>query len=376
MVKVNISSLVSPEKGDREQEAYTVKRFFLSVVLLLLVSGLACGAGHRRYSVKDGNLGPCLIRIAVPAKWNGNLLIIAHGLRTVDWPLSAEFSTTDAFPGKLLNKGWLIASTSYRRNGWIVDDAIADIGELLAHVESTYGKPKHIYIVGSSMGGMIVTKLAETANGRFDGILAIGAALWWDASDPHEKLNCSPRIPLLFLSNRNELDGPRTYLARLAKDAMPAALWHVQRDGHCNVTDDECLAAFRALIRYHDTGKVDIEKDATIVPKPPRSVAVFMDGKAFAKATSAQRNVETPFVASDLARLGIVKGAHFIVRCGDKSAEVLLGTAYFDVPQGEWVAFMTAEGFLRIARNWASAAEMLGCKANDTISIERASTVK
>jgi hypothetical protein len=39
------------------------------------------------------------------------------------------------------------------------------------------------------------------------------------------------------------------------------------------------------------------------------------------------------------------------------------------VPRGEWVAFVTAEGQLRVARCFANAAEQLGCAPGDLLSI-------
>jgi S-adenosylmethionine hydrolase len=81
-------------------------------------------------------------------------------------------------------------------------------------------------------------------------------------------------------------------------------------------------------------------------------------------------NVDTDFVYSDLERLGITKGVIFTVQFKDKSFKVMMASTYDDVQQGEWVAFITAEGFLRIARNVESAANLLGCKPGDRIIIK------
>lgn len=347
-----------------------MKRFLFTVILFSLAAGWSNAAGLPKYTIKEGHIGPCLTQIAVPAKWNGNLLIIAHGKRAEDQPLSAKFTATDLFPGKLIQEGWLVACSSYRRNGWIVGDAIDDLHALIAHVKDQYGKPKHIYIVGSSMGGMIAIRMAESSKEKYDGILAIGAAISWTGSDPRESLDFSPESPILFLSNENELDGPRNYLAHVMNCPVSPALWHVRRDGHCNVTGEESLSAFRALIQYHDTGRIAKDKDATIVPKTPRSVAVYKDGKAFAKVSKTGYNFDTEFVAADLAKMGITKGSYFTVRHGDKNAKVFFGVSYSDVSQGQWVAFLTAEGYLKIARNYADASSTLGCEQNDIISIE------
>ena len=41
----------------------------------------------------------------------------------------------------LLNEGWMVATTSYRRNGIIIADAIDDLDALRAFIADTYGEP-------------------------------------------------------------------------------------------------------------------------------------------------------------------------------------------------------------------------------------------
>ena len=61
----------------------------------------------------------------------------------------------------LLDEGWLVATTSYRRNGPIVADAMADLDALRAHIAATLGEPQRVLLAGDSMGGLIVTLMAE-----------------------------------------------------------------------------------------------------------------------------------------------------------------------------------------------------------------------
>jgi S-adenosylmethionine hydrolase len=82
-------------------------------------------------------------------------------------------------------------------------------------------------------------------------------------------------------------------------------------------------------------------------------------------------NIDTEFVYPDLERLGISKGVIFTVQFEEKSFKVMMANTYEDVQQGEWVAFITPEGFLRIARNVDSAVKLLGCKPGDNIIIKK-----
>lgn len=78
-------------------------------------------------------------------------------------------------------------------------------------------------------------------------------------------------------------------------------------------------------------------------------------------------NIDTDLAVSDLEPLGLQKGDSFSVSFGDKTFAVYLGTTYSDVPRGDWVAFVTEMGNLRIARNFENAATTLGVEQGDTI---------
>ena len=92
-------------------------------------------------------------------------------------------------------------------------------------------------------------------------------------------------------------------------------------------------------------------------------------GRVFA-INSEWGNIDTEFVYPDLEKLGISKGVSFTVQFEEKSFKVMMATTYDDVPNGEWVAFLTAEGYLRIARNLDSAVKLPGCKPGDNIIIK------
>ena len=55
----------------------------------------------------------------------------------------------------------MVATTSYRRNGMIVGDAIADLDALRAYIVTAYGELDRVILEGESMGGLIVTIMAE-----------------------------------------------------------------------------------------------------------------------------------------------------------------------------------------------------------------------
>ncbi len=108
------------------------------------------------------------VLIAVPEDWNKKFLVVAHGLRTENLPLTADINLTKKLYKQLLDVGWMIASTSYRRNGQIFLEAVEDLDYLREYIDVKYGKPQQAFIEGSSMGGAIVTLIVEMSKNKYD----------------------------------------------------------------------------------------------------------------------------------------------------------------------------------------------------------------
>ncbi len=343
---------------------------YCRLVLLVLILPVSLQAVEAPVEISTGTIEGAHYTIAKPSSWQGQLLIVAHGHRPEATELDGSLDIERPVYANLMAEGWMIAITSYRRNGIIVNDAVEDLDLLRHHIVQIYGQPARTLIMGDSMGGAIGALIAETRYRDYDGILAIGAAL--DVRDRHDPiaLNHSPQIPILFLTNQSELQGPRDYVSRAASAPVAPALWRVSRDGHVNVNDAERLAALYALDQFVETGQIDRDKDSTIAGKFVQSSANFSTDGAHATITSISANygnIFTGFVAQDLQRLGINSGSHFKLSLREKTVRVLWGINYGDVKQGDWVAFISAEGNLMIARNSLNACTAIGCKVGDQL---------
>jgi hypothetical protein len=336
---------------------------FLLIALVLLTGAYAAQA----VEVHEGKLGDSLIRIAKPDRWTGDVLLLAHGYRPAEAALSANFSLDGHFYKSMLERGWLIAATSYRRNGFILKDAVEDIELLRQEVVRRYPGAGLTLVSGNSMGGGIVTMIAESGNTHYDGALALGAYLARNSPTYQAK------IPLLFVSNRSELEGPAEYVANSFGAPVVPAVWSIDRDGHVNVGHEEWLVAVDGLLEFIRTGKIESGKDNTI-RSAVKSKAAFTDDGALTKVraiSSSYGNLDTEFTSEDLDAINVKRGDSFWLSFNDKTFKVFYGTTYSDVPQGAWVAFITAEATLRIARNYDSAATTLGCQVGDTLMITR-----
>jgi pimeloyl-ACP methyl ester carboxylesterase len=108
----------------------------------------------------------------VPADWNGTILLFSHGY--IPGPEnpprnSPNQPTADA----LLARGYALAGSSYSRPGWALATAPADGLATLAEVQRLTGPARRVIAWGTSMGGLVTGRLAQTAGERIDGALAM-----------------------------------------------------------------------------------------------------------------------------------------------------------------------------------------------------------
>lgn len=350
---------------------------------LLLVSLASLRAGE--YREFSGSIEGALSHIVAPsADWNGSLWIEAHGLRSNEQePLVASLSPAQPFNAELLKRGWAIATTSYRRNGMIIDDAITDLTNLRNEAAARLGTPKVVIIEGSSMGGGIATLIAESAGAKeiADGIVGAGAAI--QVVDPQFtalKLTHAPRIPVIYLTNQSEFEGPAAYVAaaraKNVTDTVQPVLWKVLRDGHVNLNAPERIAALDAVVAWIASGESPGDRDdaTVLMDAGPSAAKVAADGSLRATVRDLARvygNLYTDLQPADFERLGIGRGDHFELKSAAGTFRVLYGRTYSDVPEGEWIAFPMAEGTIMFARNRAKAAETAGLEIGDTFTIAR-----
>jgi pimeloyl-ACP methyl ester carboxylesterase len=370
---------------DTNQNRVTVKPVMRRPVHLLV--GAACLASVAvpltAVRLDEGRLEGTLYSIAVPDAWNGRLLLLAHGYRPEDQPLHARLYVDKPPVATLLAERWMVAITSYRRNGIIVRDALADLADLRRHIEAKYGTPAHIYLMGESMGGAIATLLAEEdADHLYSGAVAIGAALEIREAGVAPGFTLRPQRPLLFLTNRSEVSGPAAYVRAAASCEVPPVLWRVARDGHVNVNAAEKLAALAALVRWAEAGvRPAADFDATLAPPPALADAAPVTGGALAgrvvEIHPVYGNLTLDLRAGDLDRLGLAQKTWFGLVVGDITLRVYrssVGNQFDAVKRGQWLAFPDAEDRLVVAINRGNAAAAAKLAVGDGVSLRQLQT--
>lgn len=124
--------------------------------------------GARAFS---GVLGATAYRIEVPERWNGELLLWAHGIHGFAPEVHAA-NPPEALRKALIAGGFAWAASSYSQNGFVPGVATNDTLLLKRHFVERFGPPKRTYIAGNSMGGNVVTLALENFPEEFDGGLS------------------------------------------------------------------------------------------------------------------------------------------------------------------------------------------------------------
>ena len=110
---------------------------------------------QRFWGVQDG----AGYRIEVPANWNGELVTYSHGFVS---PLVPALETPlPPLRDYYISQGYAWASTSYSKNGYVVEEGVTETQALLGTFTGLVRAPDRVYAAGVSMGGHIVGALIE-----------------------------------------------------------------------------------------------------------------------------------------------------------------------------------------------------------------------
>lgn len=113
-------------------------------------------------------------RIEVPEKWNGTLVLWAHGYRGTVPELTVDDHPLRTF---LIGNGYAWAASSYSRNDYDPAQGAKDTHALAELFNGKVGRPKRTYITGWSMGGHVTALMAEQWPRSYDGAMPICGVL-------------------------------------------------------------------------------------------------------------------------------------------------------------------------------------------------------
>lgn len=380
----------------------------LPALLILLLTGPV-----RAVTVEQGELEGAPFALARPdGDWNGSLLILAPGLRPLAAPRTPELNPDQPAYRSLLNNGWMVATTSYRRNGVVIADALTDLDNLVAHVTKAHGQPKRVLVEGESMGGTIALLLAEREADLYHGVIAVSPAPQLREPDRSSGFNLRPQIPVIFLANQGELEAFRSYIENVNDDLLGVVrpvLFRISRNGHANINAQERLVGLHALNNWLDHGRQalppEVRNEVTTTrfnvrpstgsailgralpdsaihdatrppPAAPSEVIMDPDGHGFAATVVGVSIIHGHLLLNaqpaDFDVIGLSPGAYFQARTADgRIMRVLYARDFERIPRGQWLALPGADGFFQLSRHQTGAASDGLLAVGDAVHIRR-----
>ncbi|MFE3163200.1 hypothetical protein [Streptomyces sp. NPDC059224] len=119
--------------------------------------------------------------IAVPAHWNGSLVVHAHGGPDLGTGSDPARSVDDlARWSVMVKEGYAWAGSSYRRGGYGTRMAAEDTENVRRLFVENFGGPRRTYVHGQSWGGDVAAKVVEVygrRGGPYDGALLTSGVL-------------------------------------------------------------------------------------------------------------------------------------------------------------------------------------------------------
>lgn len=139
----------------------------------------------------SGEINGAPFRIVVPAVWNGTLVEFVRGLvDKADHPGEIDnrnptIAPTVAIRDELLARGYALAGSARKDNGWSVEEGLDDVVALASYFRENVANPTSTILWGNSLGTVITLETAERNGGVFDGYLTTcsvgaGAPRTWD----------------------------------------------------------------------------------------------------------------------------------------------------------------------------------------------------
>jgi hypothetical protein len=111
----------------------------------------------------------------VPLRWNGELVVWAHGFRGAG---TTVFVDNPSLRAHYVSQGFAWAASSYQTNGYDVGQGVRDSHALIAQFARRHGTAaRSVYMAGISMGGHITAVAIERFRGSFVGAMPVCGVL-------------------------------------------------------------------------------------------------------------------------------------------------------------------------------------------------------
>ena len=144
-----------------------MRPLFRSLVFVSALSGLASAACQQSNLTNGSQSSGAVYVLYMPESscWNGNLVVFAHGYVQPGLPIAVPQDQlalgTFSLPVFFNQLGYAFAASSYRKNGLAILQGMEDTRDLVQNILDPRLKPKRVYLIGASEGGLVTALSAE-----------------------------------------------------------------------------------------------------------------------------------------------------------------------------------------------------------------------
>jgi pimeloyl-ACP methyl ester carboxylesterase len=123
--------------------------------------------------------GANLYEVRVPADWNGELVLYAHGFVDAAEPVQLpDKDNIDAIRDGLVGQGFAFAACSFRENGFAVKDGAWSTRTVHQIFRSKVKQaPSYTWLMGQSLGALVAVQLVENHPRDYDGVVTAAGML-------------------------------------------------------------------------------------------------------------------------------------------------------------------------------------------------------
>lgn len=156
-----------------------------AALTLLTTCTIAFAQNRPSGPVKEaGEINGAPFRIDIPEKWNGGLMLWAHGYNVVFRKYDGlESGIGPAVVEAGTSLGYAVAQSAFSRQGFALKEGVLETEALRQYFVKKYGGASPTIIAGSHLGGTVAMDLLERYPDVYDGALSGGAprepALKW-----------------------------------------------------------------------------------------------------------------------------------------------------------------------------------------------------
>ncbi len=139
----------------------------------------------------------------IPAAWNQNLVVFAHGYVDARMPVGIPWDQLalpdgTSLPGLINSLGFAFAVTSYSKNGLAVTQGVEGVFKLVSVFKAVKPFTKKVFLVGVSEGGLVTTLALEKDGRNLARVFSGGVSACGPVGDFFKQVNYWSDFRLLF----------------------------------------------------------------------------------------------------------------------------------------------------------------------------------